>query len=210
VTPSSKDYPTSTPVQPMEKASIACFDTCPCNTLDVSGPLPIPLAMSPDAGLARPNLEVVHFPTGSALVTDSAPQSRAAVVDDGFVTMSQGSTPDHIPVGHIPSSPSVFLQQLSRPSAPTPLLSSLTHHKSCKALATGTVPRQSSRLVKKAQNRAPVMAATQNVLMRKLDLASSTHIETDDFNRYLQLFNQGLSEDQDWHKEDLFMARQWP
>jgi hypothetical protein len=64
--------------------------------------------------------------------------------------------------------------------------------------------------VKKAQNRAPVMAATQNVLMRKLGLASSIHIETNDFNRYLQLFNQGLSEDQAWHIEDLFMARQWP
>jgi hypothetical protein len=65
--------------------------------------------MSPDAGLAHPDLEVVHFPVGSALVTDSVPQSQAAVVDDGFVMMSWGSSPNHVPVGHIPSLPSCFL-----------------------------------------------------------------------------------------------------
>jgi hypothetical protein len=62
--------------------------------------------------------------------------------------------------------------------------------------------------VKKAWSRAPAVAATQNMLMRKLGLASSAHVETDtdNFNRYLQLFNQRLSEDQAWRIEDLFMA----
>jgi hypothetical protein len=74
-----------------------------------SQPPPPPSAVSPDAGLARPDLEVVHFPVGSALVIDSVPQSQATVVDDGFVMMSRGSSPNHVLVRHIPSLPSCFL-----------------------------------------------------------------------------------------------------
>jgi hypothetical protein len=61
VTPLGKASPASAPVPPMEKVSIACIDIGPCNTLDVSSPLSNPPAVSPDAGLARPNLEVVRF-----------------------------------------------------------------------------------------------------------------------------------------------------
>jgi hypothetical protein len=61
-------------------------------------------------------------------------------------------------------------------------------------------------LVKKAHNRALAVATTQNMLMWKLGLASPSHIETDDYERYLQLFDQGLSEDQARCIDDLFLA----
>jgi hypothetical protein len=60
--------------------------------------------------------------------------------------------------------------------------------------------------VKKAHNKALAVATTHNMLMWKLGLASSSHIETDDYERYLQLFDQGLSEDQARCIDDLFLA----
>jgi hypothetical protein len=57
-------------------------------------------------------------------------------------------------------------------------------------------PRRSDWLVKKALRRAPSVAAAQNVLMRKLGLVSSDHVESADFDCYLSSFNEGLSENQ--------------
>jgi hypothetical protein len=37
-------------------------------------------------------------------------------------------------------------------------------------------------------------------------LASSAHIETADYDRYLELFDQGLSEEQAQRIDELFMA----
>jgi hypothetical protein len=42
----------------------------------------------------------------------------------------------------------------------------------------------------------PVVVATQNMLMRKLGMTSSQHLETMDFDHYIQLFESGLSEQQ--------------
>jgi hypothetical protein len=58
----------------------------------------------------------------------------------------------------------------------------------------------------RARNRPPAVAAAQNVLMQKLGLASSAHIETADYDRYLELFDQGLSEEQARRINELFMA----
>jgi hypothetical protein len=46
-------------------------------------------------------------------------------------------------------------------------------------------PRRSSRLAKKACSRLPTVAEAQNMLMRKFDMASISHVETADFDRYM-------------------------
>jgi hypothetical protein len=38
----------------------------------------------------------------------------------------------------------------------------------------------------------PAVAVAQNVIMRKLGLASSEHIETEDFSAYINLFCDGF------------------
>jgi hypothetical protein len=55
------------------------------------------------------------------------------------------------------------------------------------------VPRCSDRLAKKVVRRAPSVAATQNVVMHKLGLLSSEHVESSDFDHYLSSFNGGIS-----------------
>jgi hypothetical protein len=42
----------------------------------------------------------------------------------------------------------------------------------------------------------PAVAAAQNVLMRKLGLVTGEHVESEDFDRYLNMFKGGLTEEQ--------------
>jgi hypothetical protein len=72
------------------------------------------------------------------------------------------------------------------------------------------VPRRSARLAKKACSHVPAVAASQNVLMWKLGLATSVHVETEDFERYVALFKDGLSKEQVELNKELFLARAPP
>jgi hypothetical protein len=49
--------------------------------------------------------------------------------------------------------------------------------------------------------------ADQNLLMRKLGLVTDTHVETADFARYIDLFLNGLTEDQVELIRELFKDR---
>jgi hypothetical protein len=49
---------------------------------------------------------------------------------------------------------------------------------------------------KEGWTQAPAAAAAQNVLMRKLGLAGSDHVESADFDHYISLFRDGLFEEQ--------------
>jgi hypothetical protein len=53
-------------------------------------------------------------------------------------------------------------------------------------------PRRSAWLAKKAVDQTPTVATTQNVLMKKLGVMQETHVSTEDFDRYLKLFEDGL------------------
>jgi hypothetical protein len=47
----------------------------------------------------------------------------------------------------------------------------------------------------------------QNLLLRKLGLVTGTHFESDDFTRYIDLFLDGMSEEQVKLIHNLFMDR---
>jgi hypothetical protein len=68
-----------------------------------------------------------------------------------------------------------------------------------------TTPRRSVRLAKKAGKRPPTVEATQNLLMRKLGLTQGAEVESEDYNRYIKLFCDGLSQQQVKWIGELFM-----
>jgi hypothetical protein len=55
---------------------------------------------------------------------------------------------------------------------------------------------RSVRLAKKACNLTPAIVTAQNVLIRKLGLASGPQMDTSDFEKYIMLFHEGLSKEQ--------------
>jgi hypothetical protein len=62
------------------------------------------------------------------------------------------------------------------------------------------------RLAKKAGKRPPTVEATQNLLlMRKLGLTQGAEVESEDYNRYIKLFCDGLSQQQVKWIGELFM-----
>lgn len=67
-------------------------------------------------------------------------------------------------------------------------------------------PRRSIRLAKKSKNRTLALAAAQNVLMRKLGLTTEGPPENEDFCKYIQVFREGLTEQQVQLIQELFYA----
>jgi hypothetical protein len=57
-------------------------------------------------------------------------------------------------------------------------------------------PHRIARLAKKSHQRLPTIIVVQNVLMKKLGIAFKPHVESTDFEWYINLFRQGLSMDQ--------------
>jgi hypothetical protein len=68
------------------------------------------------------------------------------------------------------------------------------------------MPCHSIRLAKKAMGRSPVIVAAQNLLMRKLGLFSSGVEEVQGFKRYVNMFVDGLTEEQAHIIDELFMC----
>jgi hypothetical protein len=60
-------------------------------------------------------------------------------------------------------------------------------------------------LAKKASKRPPVVAATQNLLMWNLGLTHGSEVESEDYDRYIKLVCDGLSEQQVKWIGELFM-----
>jgi hypothetical protein len=99
--------------------------------------------------------------------------------------------------GVIPSTPGKFVSLMTKPLQLSALASSPPHR--CHArrtLSTSATPRCSSRLAKTAMSRVPLVAAEQNLLMRMLGMATGVHIESDDFEHYVNAFKEGLSVEQ--------------
>jgi hypothetical protein len=96
---------------------------------------------------------------------------------------------------------------MSKP-IPSPVLpSSPIHHRSNISLAPCTTPLHSSQLAKKARNRAPAVAAAQNVLMRKLCISTEPQLKAANFEKFINLFNDSLSKAQVWLIQDLFWVK---
>jgi hypothetical protein len=116
--------------------------------------------------------------------------------DSDFDNTSQGASPCSMQAGVIPSSPGEFAQLMTKPLQLAALASSPIRRRFPRqTYSTSTVPRGSSRLAKKARRRVPIVATVQNLLMWKLRLSTSAHVESNDFDCYLRAFKECLMEE---------------
>jgi hypothetical protein len=61
------------------------------------------------------------------------------------------------------------------------------------------------RLAKKVMHMTPVITTTQNMLIKKMGCSSPIELKTEDFERYIQVFEEGLSEEQARLIDELFV-----
>jgi hypothetical protein len=125
-------------------------------------------------------------PPSLDLASDSPP---------AFVNMSRRAELAHMIKGVILTIPTSFVCVLSKPVA-TYALATPPPRRQKKASGLTSLPRRSTWLTKKAFHRAPAVVAAQNLLMKKLGLSNEGQLEAIDFERYLSMFNDGLSERQ--------------
>jgi hypothetical protein len=97
--------------------------------------------------------------------------------------------------------PTSFLDKVKKP-LPKDALAPPPPKRCTKAVAP--VPHRSSRLVKKACGLTPVMATTQNGLMKKLGIVGVQQLEEPEIEQYLKLFKEGLTVEQTKMIQDLF------
>jgi hypothetical protein len=103
------------------------------------------------------------------------------------------------------TSPTSFLQLMAKELPVTALVSTPPRRRQRSRTASLVPPRRSVKLAKKAVNRPPAVIVAQNLLMRKLGLATSSSVEHQDFDRYIATFAEGLSEEQARLIEEVFL-----
>jgi hypothetical protein len=171
------------PVTPMDGASGP-----PMHALSLESVLfPEPASQLPEASGGTP-------PTNRS----ARPLDMVQLLDGDFVNTTCGASLGAMETGVIPHSPDNFVRLMSKPLQSRPLASPPPIHRQHqhRVYSTSEMPRRSSHLAKKAKSHVPDVAGAQNLLMHKLGLALGPHVESEDFDRYVQAFKNGLSAEQ--------------
>jgi hypothetical protein len=101
--------------------------------------------------------------------------------------------------------PSAFGQLISRPLGDLELAS--PPHRCRPPPPPALASQHSARLAKKSCNHTTAIVAAQNVLIRKLGLVLGSQMDTMTFEKYLKLFQEGLSEEQAQMIAELFATQ---
>jgi hypothetical protein len=121
----------------------------------------------------------------------SPPPAVAMLTDDGFVNTTRGSSLGSLEPEIITASPASFVRKVSKPPVALVVTATPLRRRARRLAMLAIAPQRSARLAKKALGRTPAVAATQNLLMKKLGLAKGPQHEMTDFDRYIQLFADG-------------------
>jgi hypothetical protein len=166
---------------------------------------------------ASPALETDTFSLSPEVVGhDAGPASQAhdsnilttapasSVEDAHFVTTVCDTSLGAMQEGVIPTDPDEFKQMVVKPLEATSLATPLQR---CpwRVSASTASPHRYKRLAKQAVHQTPVIAVAQNLLMRKLGLLPKKEMGPEDFDKYTQLFLDGLTEEQTKIINELFM-----
>jgi hypothetical protein len=164
-------------------------------------------AITPDA--VRPSFEMATFPESGPVLHEvdedatvrASPNNLSPTAS--FINMVRGTSPSMLELGVIPTSPVSFRHKVTQP-LPASVSTSAPIRRHARRTPSASAPRCSAHLVKKAMGRSPAVATVQNILMEKLGLAQGPQLQSADFERYLQLFVEGLSESQVQLIKELF------
>jgi hypothetical protein len=147
-------------------------------------------------GLLPGQLDRALVVSGPVVDSNSTPPPSLDPASDSppaFVNTSRRAELAHMIKGVILTIPTSFVCVLSKPVA-TYALATPPPRRQKKASGLTSLPRRSTWLTKKAFHRSPAVVAAQNLLMKKLGLSNEGQLEAIDFERYLSMFNDGLSE----------------
>jgi hypothetical protein len=133
----------------------------------------------------------------------SSPTPNASVAP--FVSTARGASPGSMQVGMIPDEPAAFIQMMSKPIMRMELATPPTRRRARNKGVVSMTPRRSIRLDKKVAHRMPTVITTQNLLMRKLGLISSSELKPDYLEHYAKIFAEGLTEEKVRMIDELFM-----
>jgi hypothetical protein len=159
-------------------------------------------------GLTLPVLEPIFFKNGPEMppLSPARPsptqQSRPSTP---FVTTMRGEPPTSSEEVLHPVDVASFTELIS-PPLEAPALRSPPRRCRTKP-PPASAPRHSSRLAKKAISWTPAVAAAQNVLIQKLGLGTGPQVDSAVFEKYLNLFQEGLTKEQAKLIGDLFTAQ---
>jgi hypothetical protein len=177
----------------LEAETVPCVVVHECDTAIVHDPI----------------METVTFLAGSASPSPSSQDGHRATPppweNTTLVTTAGGSSSSQEAEGSKPPSPQSFVQAISKMLPPSALSTPPIYCRPQPRPCLMKAPRRSTRLAKKARQRPPAVVAAQNVLMKKLSLVTKSHIESDNFDRYIKLFNESIIEDQARKIEELLM-----
>lgn len=166
-------------------------------------------AQSPSANGLQPTASQPSCASLDPAALDPSPtqqQTRSPASPPDFVTTERGSEPQSMAAGVIPSSPSAFAARVTRPLQ-NAICSSPVQRRRRASVAPPRTPRRSSRLAKKSLGRTPAVQAAQNVLLKKLGITDGAPPVAQDLEAYVQMFQQGLSEEHTRLIADLFADR---
>jgi hypothetical protein len=131
--------------------------------------------------------------------------SRDLAQDSSFATTLRNTSLVSTRDGMPPDSTAAFTELVTGDLPPTALQPTPIRHHTHRVV-TPVVPRWSARLVKKVVHQTSAVVAAQNLLMRKLGLLQAQNkIESANFDDYIKLFAEGLSESQAQMINDMFM-----
>jgi hypothetical protein len=102
---------------------------------------------------------------------------------------------DSMSEGVLPMSPSTFSHMLRKELQPAALVTPPSHRRVRQQNKCGDSVLEQP-FSKEAVNIPSTVAAARNVLLRKLVLSKGSEVETEEFNCCLQLFKDGLIEEQ--------------
>jgi hypothetical protein len=161
-------------------------------------------------------MESVTFHDSSTLTSDQGPKVGHIIppplasplpVDACFVTTMRGGSPWSMQSGSIPTSPTAFMHVMTKPLQPLALPSSPPRHHSCRLLDLTSTPCHCNRIAKKAGQWTPAMGAAQNLLLKKIGLSQGSQVAMIDFESYLNMLKDGLTEAWVGMIRDLFVIQ---
>ncbi|OEL37854.1 hypothetical protein BAE44_0001127 [Dichanthelium oligosanthes] len=196
----------------LSDVELCCFDREP-SSISLSASVPDPMLFESQLSLegsflapSSPSEEALPVAETPAPALSLSPTPAASSQTAVVASTTRGASLEPLLPVSVPTDLPSFAQALRKPLGPSVLPSPPPLRRPRHRAALLAPPHRSSRLAKKAVCRTPSLIAAQNLLMRKLGLSGDSQLESGDFDRYIQMFKNGLTEEQTKLISELFVC----